>query len=109
MDDRFAISEAGELGGIVTCRNSQGSDLQGMILKLERHRVVFETYSPFVVLRMSEVLSDFTFRISETERFSGTAVVATVLNTGSVTICEANLGDGWMEADLYSGAALKKR
>lgn len=109
MDDRFAISETGELGGIVTCRNSQGSDLQGMILKLERHRIVFETYSPSVVLRTSEVLSDFTFRISDTEMYSGSAVVATVLHTGTVMICEANLSDSWVEADLFAPATLQKR
>ena len=109
MDDRFATSEAGELGGIITCRNSQGSDLQGMLLKLDRHRVVFETYNPSIVLRTSEVLSDFTFKISDEEGYSGTAVVATVLNTGAVTVCEATLSDGWNEMDLFSPATLSKR
>ena len=109
MDDRFAISEAGELGGIITCRNSQGSDLQGMLLKLDRHRVVFETYNPSIVLRTSEVLSDFTFAVSETETYSGSAVVKTVLNTGAVTVCEANLADGWNETDLFAAATLKTK
>ena len=103
------MSDAGELGGIVTCRNSQGSDLQGMLLKLDRHRVVFETYNPSIVLRTSEVLSDFSFSISETEAYSGTAVVATVLNTGAVTVCEATLSDGWNEMDPFALPTLKER
>jgi uncharacterized circularly permuted ATP-grasp superfamily protein len=60
------------------------------------------TDNPSIVLRTSEVLSDFTFAVSETENYSGTAVVTTVLNTGAVTVCEANLADGWNETDLFA-------
>ena len=78
---------------MVTFRTRQGLELRGTLHRLTRNQVVFETYSPEPVLRMSEVLSDFTLRRYDQPIYSGKAVISNLLQTGSCTVCEALLDD----------------
>ena len=47
---------------MVTFRTCQGLELRGTLHGLTRNQVAFETYGPEPVLRVSEVLTDFTLR-----------------------------------------------
>lgn len=81
---------------MVTFRTAQGLELRGTLLKLTRNLVIFETYGPEPVLRMSEVLSDFTLRRYEQPLYTGRAIVSNLLQSGSCTVCEALLSDAWV-------------
>ncbi len=82
---------------MVTFRTRQGLELRGTLHRLTRNQVVFETYSPEPVLRMSEVLSDFTLRHYDQPVYSGKALISNLLQTGSCTVCEALLDDSWID------------
>jgi extracellular factor (EF) 3-hydroxypalmitic acid methyl ester biosynthesis protein len=75
--------------------------MQGTVLRLTREAIAFEIYAPLPVLRFSEVLSSFRITISDQSVYSGRAVVSGLVNAGPVTVCEATLGDGWIEFDLF--------
>jgi extracellular factor (EF) 3-hydroxypalmitic acid methyl ester biosynthesis protein len=86
----------------VAFRNNQGADIEGTVLRLERHRVVFEIYSPSTMLRTSEVLADFRINVGEKDIYGGRAVVSTIMHTGALTLYEASLENGWSDVDLLS-------
>lgn len=82
---------------LVTFRTAQGLEQRGTLLKLARNLVVFETYGPEPILRMSEVLSDFTLRHQEHPLYSGRAIISNLLQSGACTVCEAALSDAWLD------------
>lgn len=90
---------------VITCRNSQGTELTANLLRITRYSVVFEVYNPYSILQLSEVLSDFRIMASRRLLFHGKAVVSNLLNTGIVLVCEAMLDDGWVEVDFLSGVS----
>ena len=87
---------------VITCRNSQGTELTANLLRIKRYSVVFEVYNPYSILQLSEVLSDFRIMASRRLLYHGKAVVSNLLNTGIVLVCEAMLEDGWVEVDFLS-------
>ena len=90
---------------VITCRNSQGTELTANLLRIKRYSVVFEVYNPYSILQLSEVLSDFRIMASRRLLYHGKAVVSNLLNTGIVLVCEAMLDDGWVEVDFLSGVS----
>jgi extracellular factor (EF) 3-hydroxypalmitic acid methyl ester biosynthesis protein len=88
---------------VITCRNSQGTELTANLLRIKRYSVVFEVYNPYSILQLSEVLSDFRIMASRRLLYHGKAVVSNLLNTGIVLVCEAMLDEGWVEVDFLSG------
>jgi len=90
---------------VITCRNSQGTELTANLLRIKRYSVVFEVYNPYSILQLSEVLSDFRIMASRRLLYHGKAVVSNLLNTGIVLVCEAMLDEGWVEVDFLSGVA----
>src|ERR1051325_2714213 len=83
--------------------NSQGVELRGNVLKLLRHATAFEVYDPRLVLRLSEVLTDFKIHAHERTLYLGRAVVSNVLNTGTTIVCEVNrAASGWLDVALNS-------
>lgn len=88
---------------IITCRNSQGTELTANLLRIKRYSVVFEVYNPYSILQLSEVLSDFRIMASRRLLYQGKAVVSNLLNTGIVLVCEAMLDEGWVEVDFLGG------
>jgi extracellular factor (EF) 3-hydroxypalmitic acid methyl ester biosynthesis protein len=88
---------------VITCRNSQGTELTANLLRIKRYSVVFEVYNPYSILQLSEVLSDFRIMASRRLLYQGKAVVSNLLNTGIVLVCEAMLDEGWVEVDFLSG------
>jgi extracellular factor (EF) 3-hydroxypalmitic acid methyl ester biosynthesis protein len=50
---------------IISCRNSQGAEIQATPVRLNRFAAVFEVYNPYSILQLSEVLLDFRISIGE--------------------------------------------
>src|SRR5258708_14867248 len=50
-----------------------------------------------LVLRTSEVLSDFKIMIGDRPVYSGRAVTSSLINVGAVLICEVTLEDSWVD------------
>jgi len=90
---------------VITCRNSQGTELTANLLRIKRYSVVFEVYNPYSILQLSEVLSDFRIMASRRLLYHGKAVISNLLNTGIVLVCEATLDEGWVEVDFLSSVA----
>jgi extracellular factor (EF) 3-hydroxypalmitic acid methyl ester biosynthesis protein len=90
---------------VITCRNSQGTELTANLLRIKRYSVVFEVYNPYSILQLSEVLSDFRIMASRRLLYHGKAVVSNLLNTGIVLVCEAMLDEGWVEVDFLASVA----
>jgi extracellular factor (EF) 3-hydroxypalmitic acid methyl ester biosynthesis protein len=85
---------------IVVCQDAQGLEVRGSISHISRYRVVFEIYSPGLVLRTSEVLTDFRIFLRDQLIYSGRAVVSAIVNASGVGVCEAALEDSWLDVDF---------
>ena len=90
------------LTSVVVCRNSQGSEITANILRLRRYSVAFEIYNPYSILQLSEVLRDFRIRVGDRVVYQGEAVVTGLVNTGILLVCEATLGNAWLDVDFLS-------
>ena len=90
------------LSSVVVCRNSQGAEITANILRLRRYSVAFEVYNPYSILQLSEVLRDFRIRVGDRVVYQGEAVVAGLVNTGILLVCEATLGNAWLDVDFLS-------
>jgi extracellular factor (EF) 3-hydroxypalmitic acid methyl ester biosynthesis protein len=86
--------------GLVTFETSQGVELRGTLHRLTRHKAVFECYSPEPVLRLSEVLSQFTLFLYDRPVYSGKAVVSNLIQSGPCTVCETALEEAWVDTGL---------
>ncbi|MDB6034397.1 MAG: methyltransferase domain protein [Verrucomicrobiales bacterium] len=81
-------------------QNAQGLETRASIVRLTKHSVIFELYSPMALVRVSEVLSEFKIYLHDRPAYYGRAVVSNLVNTGSVLVCEVTLGDFWMESGI---------
>jgi extracellular factor (EF) 3-hydroxypalmitic acid methyl ester biosynthesis protein len=101
---------AGERLAFIICRNSQGAEVRGTLHRLTRYLAVFEVYNPYSIVQLSEVLNDFRLMMNERVVYSGRAVIANLVNTGIMLICEASLSDeGWIDIDLLTPRQNKDR
>jgi len=94
---------------LVTFRSSQGLELRGSLLRLSRYQVAFEVYNPNGILSLSEVLSDFRIVIHERAVYCGRAVVASLVNAGTMVVCQANLEETNFSVSSFSPAAAETR
>lgn len=93
----------GEHLSFVVCRTGQGAEVRGTLHRLTRFGAVFETYNPYSILQLSEVLTDFRVFMNDRVVYSGRAVIANLVNTGIMLVCEASLAEeGWIDVDLFS-------
>jgi extracellular factor (EF) 3-hydroxypalmitic acid methyl ester biosynthesis protein len=93
---------------VVAFRNSQGTEAQGTLLRLNRESVVFEVYNPYSIVQLSEVLSNLRMRRGERDVYTGRAVVTNLINTGLMAIVSASLVDPWSDlASLSPGPELR--
>src|SRR5436190_17280815 len=82
----------GELSeSLVVGLSSQGIEVRASLLKLTRYQAVFEIYSQGLVLSTSEVLTDFKIIIHDQTIYSGRVVVSSIVNTGTMLVCEGKL------------------
>jgi extracellular factor (EF) 3-hydroxypalmitic acid methyl ester biosynthesis protein len=87
----------------IVCRTAQGAEVRGTLHRLTRFMAVFEIYNPYSILQLSEVLTDFRVFMNERVVYSARAVIANLVNTGIIVICEASLiEEGWIDIDLFS-------
>ena len=85
----------------MVCQTNQGIGIRGSLLRLTRFAVVFELYSPAIVLRLSEVLSEFRIIVQDRTLYSGRAVIRSLVDAGLTVVCEATLDEGsWMDVEL---------
>ena len=86
---------------LVMGRTSQGAEFRATLLRLTRHQVAFEIYSAAIVLRKSEVLSDFKIIVDGWTVYSGRVVVTALVNVGMTLVCEAGFRDPVPEAEIF--------
>jgi extracellular factor (EF) 3-hydroxypalmitic acid methyl ester biosynthesis protein len=85
----------------VTFRTAEGVELRGALLHMTRYTVVFESYSPVVTPRFSEVLNEFKIILQRRSIYFGRAVIRNVMDAGTKIICEATLNEAdWKDFDL---------
>jgi extracellular factor (EF) 3-hydroxypalmitic acid methyl ester biosynthesis protein len=78
---------------LVIGQNSQGVEIRASLSRLTPYLAVFEIYNPSLVLQVSEVLGNFKIIIQERTVYAGRAVVAALVNTGTMLVCEAKLDE----------------
>jgi extracellular factor (EF) 3-hydroxypalmitic acid methyl ester biosynthesis protein len=94
---------AGDKLSIIYCRNSQGAEVRGTLLRLTRHLATFEVYNPYSILQLSEVLSEFQISMNDKVLYTGRAVISNLVNTGIILILEASLEEnGWVDVDVFN-------
>jgi extracellular factor (EF) 3-hydroxypalmitic acid methyl ester biosynthesis protein len=88
----------------VTCRTHHGVEIRAPVARLSRHLVVFEVYNPAFVLQMSETLGDFKILLDGRAIYSGRAVIANLVHTGTTLVCEATLDEACLDTSALSVA-----
>src|SRR6266850_3830585 len=94
---------------LVTFRSSQGLELRGSLLRLSRYQIAFEVYNPNGILSLSEVLGDFRIVMKGRAVYCGRAVVASLVNAGTMVVCQANLEETNFSVSSFSPAAAETR
>src|SRR5450759_612599 len=97
-------TENGKMSGnMVVGQSNQGAEIRASLLRFTRYLAVFEIYNPAIVLRTSEVISEFKIILQDRTVYSGRAVVRGLVNTGLMTICEVTLTESsWMDVEFAS-------
>ncbi|MDB6125500.1 MAG: hypothetical protein JWQ71_4493 [Pedosphaera sp.] len=86
----------------VECQTSQGFKIRAPILRLNRYMVTFEINNLECIVQTSEVLNEFEIKLNDRTVYSGRAVIANLVNTGTVFICEATLDENWYDSSILS-------
>jgi extracellular factor (EF) 3-hydroxypalmitic acid methyl ester biosynthesis protein len=88
---------------LVAGQTSQGAEIHATLVRLTRYAAVFEIYNPALVLRTSEVISNFKIVVRDRTIYSGRAVVRSLIQAGLTVICEVTLNEsGWMDVEFAS-------
>ena len=92
-----------QLDSIVSFRNSQGEKASGTLRGVTRQSVSLEVYNPYSVAQMSEMLSNLIIRRKDRVVYMGSAVVTSLVNTGTYLVISATLTDPWKDLNNLSG------
>ncbi|CAH0439570.1 class I SAM-dependent methyltransferase PhcB [Ralstonia pseudosolanacearum] len=79
----------------VSFRNSQGQQVRGTIITLQRRALVMEVYNPYSIVQVSEVLSDLAIKMGTRQAYIGKAVVVSLVNTGLTAVVSVTLTEEW--------------
>lgn len=109
MTENGLVSNHSTQECVVTCVSSQGVQVHASCARLTRHAAVFEVCGPSSTLLASEVLNEFKISLRGRTIFSGRAVVKKLVSSGVVELCEAELGEGWLDIDGFAALADKGR
>src|SRR5437773_3160878 len=101
MDRKTAEQFIEDADTLVTCQNHQGFEIRATLVRITRHLAVFEIYNNQLVLRLSEVLSDFRVLVNGRPVYLGRAVVTNVVHAGTMLVCEATLEDSWIDTEAF--------
>src|SRR5438552_674468 len=85
---------------VVSGQTSQGTEIHANLVRMTRHSAVFEIYNLGLILRVSEVLTDFKIIINGSLIYSGRATVRSLINSGVVMLCEVSLADSLFAMDI---------
>src|SRR2546422_5556916 len=108
METNVASAFAGEKEGVVVCQNSQGVEIQATLLHFTRFLAAFEIYTAGIVLRMSEVLSDFNIILNDRRGYAGRAGGSNFVNSGTMVVCGVTRGDCWVDIGAIEPCPGKK-
>src|SRR5579859_2081815 len=97
-----------EAANFITCQTNQGVDVRGVLTRFTRQLAVFEVYTPFLVLRTSEVLNDFQIVFENRAVYTGKAVISSLVTTGSGLVCEVTLDDAWVDGEILALATRRE-
>ncbi|WP_420993504.1 class I SAM-dependent methyltransferase [Cupriavidus sp. 30B13] len=86
-----------QIDPVVSFRNSQGEQVRGTIINLQRKALVMEIYNPYSIVQVSEVLSELSVRMGTKNAYLGKAVVMSLVNTGLTAVVSLTLIDEWRE------------
>lgn len=102
MDRKLADRVSEDPESLITCQNAQGEDIRATVLRITRHLATFEIYNSQLVLRLSEVLSDFRVIVNGRPVYAGRAVITSVVHSGTSLVCEASLEDSWIDTEAFA-------
>ncbi len=86
---------------LVAGYTSDGTGIQARLLRITRHSATLQIENPQMVLRVSEIISDFKIIIRDQTLYSGRAVVRTIVNSGLALICELTLDESsWRDVAI---------
>ncbi len=105
-DGRLLLGFEREISRTVSFETNRGKAIRGTLHKVSRQRVIFEVYDPFLVLRTSEVLSNFVIRRGRDMPYQGDAIVTDVVNTSTLLIISASLVGDWTGLVIDSGPSV---
>ncbi len=83
-------------------RTAQGTEVRAELVRLTRYDAAFEVYGPDIVIRTSEVLEGFTVFLRDQPAYSGRAVVQSIVNTGTATVCSVGLDDISFDNEFFA-------
>lgn len=86
-----------EIDYLAFFKNSSDEEGRGVVQKVSKNQIVFETYNLSLVNQLSEILTEFSIIRGEKQVYEGRAIVADFVNTGVVTIVSATLIDEWKD------------
>src|SRR5436190_5207069 len=89
-----------DVANAIKFQSSQGVEVRATVLKVTPQSVIFEVCTPESILRLSEVLDHFEIFADGRTIYSGQAIVFSVVNAGTVTVCEATLQESLLKLDL---------
>ena len=102
-------SDLGVPDSIVAFDNSQGDNVQGTLVRLDRNSCVLEVYNPYSIVQLSEVLNNVRIRRGDRNVYTGRAVVTNLVNTGIMVMVSASLVDPWSDVnDIVPGPQLQR-
>jgi len=76
---------------LVAGYTSDGTGIQATLLRITRHSATLQIENPNMVLRVSEIITDFSIIIRDQTIYSGRGLVRAVVNSGLAIICELTL------------------
>ena len=94
---RDTVYSKTQIDPVVSFRNSQGEQVRGTIINLQRKSLVMEIYNPYSIVQVSEVLSELSVRMGAKNAYLGKAVVMSLVNTGLTAVVSLTLIDEWRE------------
>ncbi len=97
FQDALVPPKSIDFDSLVTFQNSQGVSARGTLSHATRNQVIFETYNPYSIVQLSEVLTDLRLLRGERLLYSGRAVVSNIVVTGLMAIVSATLVDPWSD------------
>ena len=105
----FMATRSGVGANIVTDsyivgRTKQGVELRAPLLKLAPYKAVFELFQVPADLRVSQALEGFKIMVAEKPIYEGPAVTSSLIGLGAGVVCEATLGDSWVDPGFHTNS-----